>query len=190
MALATHALLKANVKLPVARNCKIDYNGKNKSFSGTGCLSLEILIEKAARRLTLFICGRKALIFPIVLGSCPEGKKTREGDGRTPEGRYYVCTHNEKSKYHLSLGLSYPGPEDADGALARGEITPTQYDAILSAHASSLRPPWDTPLGGFIMIHGGGTEGDWTAGCIALDNADMEQLFALCRLKTPVTIVP
>ena len=138
----------------------------------------------------LTICGREALIFPIVLGSCPEGTKTREGDGRTPEGRYYVCTRNEKSKYHLSLGLSYPGPDDADGALLRGEITPGQHEAILSAHAAGLRPPWDTPMGGYIMIHGGGLNGDWTAGCIALRNEDMEQLFQLCRPKTPVTIVP
>ena len=153
-------------------------------------LPLEILIEKSARQLTLVICGRRALTFPVSLGACPEGRKEREGDQRTPEGRYYVCTRNEKSKYHLALGLSYPNPDDAKAALARGDITPEQRDAILSAHAAGLRPPWDTALGGFIMIHGGSREGDWTAGCIALENHDMERLFALCPLNTPVLIVP
>ena len=149
---------------------------------------MEILIEKSARLLSLIICDRCALTFPISLGSSPQGAKEREGDGRTPEGRYYVCTRNEKSKYHLSLGLSYPNPDDAETALSRGDVSREQYDAILAAHAAGLRPPWDTPMGGFIMIHGGGSEGDWTAGCIALDNADIETLFALWRKLASVPL--
>lgn len=151
---------------------------------------MEIIIEKARRRLSVIICGRRALVFPVALGSSPEGAKQREGDGRTPEGRYYVCTRNENSKYHLSLGLSYPNPADASSALIRGDISADQHGAILTAHAEGRRPPWDTPMGGFIMIHGGGTEGDWTAGCIALTNKDMTQLFALVPVGTPVEIVP
>ena len=149
-----------------------------------------ILIEKSLRRLTLFQDGNKSAVFDVSLGKCPEGHKMREGDSRTPEGRYFVCTRNEKSKYHLALGLSYPNPSDAGAALDRGEITPGQHSAILAAHHKMRRPPWDTPLGGFIMIHGGGTGSDWTAGCIALDNKDIETLFSLCPLGTEVRIVP
>lgn len=151
---------------------------------------MHILIEKAKRTLTLLREGEVDLVFPIALGKCPEGHKLREGDFRTPEGEYYVCTRNEKSKYHLALGLSYPNVSDADSALERGEITLNQHAAIRSAHAALRRPPWDTSLGGFIMIHGGGTETDWTAGCIALENCDMETLFALCPLWTKVRIIP
>lgn len=151
---------------------------------------MQILIEKSRRLLTLVRENEADIEFPIVLGKCPEGRKMREGDFRTPEGEYYVCTKNEKSKYHLALGLSYPNPADAADALNRGEITHEQHSAVLSAHADRKRPPWDTPLGGFIMIHGGGIESDWTAGCIAMKNADIETLFSLCPMKTPVKIIP
>lgn len=150
---------------------------------------MQILIEKSLRRLTLIRENEPDLVFRIVLGKCPEGHKIREGDFRTPEGDYYVCSRNEKSKYHLALGLSYPGPADADAALERGEITQEQRAAVLTAHANGKRPPWDTNLGGFIMIHGGGTASDWTAGCIAMENEDIETLFALCPMGTPVSIL-
>ena len=161
-----------------------------KTQSGGRRVRLLIVIEKSVRRLTLIRGDAGPLTFPVSLGKQPEGHKMREGDLRTPEGEYYICTRNDKSKYHLALGLSYPNPSDADASLARGEISPEQHSAITSAHASMRRPPWDTPLGGFIMIHGGGTGGDWTAGCIALDNKDMETLFALCPMGTRVRILP
>ena len=151
---------------------------------------MHILIEKSKRLLTLIREDAIPLSFPIVLGKCPEGHKLREGDFRTPEGEYYICTRNENSKYHLALGLSYPNPSDADAALERGEITVSQHESILSAHTDGKRPPWDTPLGGFIMIHGGGIASDWTAGCIALENKNVETLFSLCPLRTRVLITP
>lgn len=151
---------------------------------------MKILIEKSKRRLTLIRKNEATLAFDIALGKCPDGHKMREGDFRTPEGEYYVCTKNEKSRYHLALGLSYPNPADAEAALDRDEITMEQHGAILSAHESGKRPPWDTRLGGFIMIHGGGIESDWTAGCIAMKNEEIETLFSLCPMETPVQIVP
>ncbi len=151
---------------------------------------MQILIEKSLRRLTLIRDHEPDLVFRIALGKCPDGHKQREGDFRTPEGDYYVCTRNEKSKYHLALGLSYPNPSDADAALERTDITSEQRAAVLSAHEQGRRPPWDTNLGGFIMIHGGGAASDWTAGCIAMENEDIETLFALCPMRTKVRIVP
>ncbi len=151
---------------------------------------MEIIIEKSLRRLTLIREGEPDLTFSIALGKSPEGHKLSEGDNRTPEGEYYICTRNDRSKFHLALGLSYPNPSDAGPALAETRITREQYESILSAHAALRRPPWDTSLGGFIMIHGGGSASDWTAGCIALEDCDIETLFALCPMDTRVLILP
>ena len=99
---------------------------------------MEILIEKSKCRLTL--TDQEKILFScrIALGKNPTGHKLREGDLRTPEGTYYVCTRNEQSKYHLALGLSYPDPADADAALARGEITLEQHAAILSHRTGEM----------------------------------------------------
>jgi len=126
--------------------------------------------------------------FPIALGKNPLEPKTCQGDGRTPEGCYYVCTRNEKSKFHLALGLSYPNGADGAGGRKSGLITQEEYGAILAAQRERRRPPWDTALGGEIMIHGGGTDGDWTAGCIALSNEDMELLWEKADMGTEVII--
>ena len=153
-------------------------------------MTARILIEKAARRLTLFDADGAARAFPVALGRDPVGHKRREGDNKTPEGRYFVCTRNAQSKFHLALGLSYPSAADAGAALEEGRIDAATAAAVAAAEAAGKRPPWDTPLGGFIMIHGGGRDGDWTAGCIALDDADMDVLWAACPLGTPVEIRP
>ena len=153
-------------------------------------MSARIIIEKAPRRLTLYREDGTPLVMPVALGSHPVGQKEREGDGRTPEGVYYVCTRNGQSRYHLSLGLSYPGEADAARGLREGVITPAEAEVIVSAQRRRVRPPWDTALGGFIMIHGGGTEGDWTAGCVALSDRDMDILWENVPLGTEVEIRP
>lgn len=77
------------------------------------------------------------------------GDKEVEGDRITPTGDYYICTRNDKSAYHLSLGLSYPDKSDADRGLAQGIITQAQRDAIYSAIDNKGCPPWDTALGAY-----------------------------------------
>ncbi len=149
---------------------------------------MKIIVEKSARKLTAgaFSCG-------IGLGSAPIGHKLAEGDGKTPEGRYYVCTKNAASKFHLALGVSYPNEADAETALSENRISREQFSAIRSAQQNRRRPPWDTPLGGFIMIHGehpDGKQGDWTAGCIALTNADIETLFSMAQIGDEIEILP
>jgi len=149
-----------------------------------------VLIKKSQRQLELWdgdaLCAR----YPIALGFEPEGHKQREGDGRTPEGEYYVCTRNGQSKFYLALGLSYPGKEDAAAALSKGLIDQSTFAAIKKAIDQGKRPPWDTPLGGAIMIHGMGIKGDWTHGCIAVNNDVMDILWRLCSLGTKVTVLP
>lgn len=151
---------------------------------------LRIVISKSARRLELFDGEQLVMEFAISLGSTPEGDKTVEGDGRTPEGEFYVVTKNEKSKFHLSLGLSYPNREDADRGLAKKIILPEEHAAILDAIESGAMPPQKTALGGEIYIHGGGCDSDWTEGCIALENDQMSYLFSVVEKGTPVIIRP
>ena len=153
-------------------------------------MAIQIVIEKGARVLTACEAGHILLRAKIALGSCPDGRKEREGDGRTPEGKYTVCTRNPQSKYHLSLGLSYPNAEDADRGYAARVITRTDRDAIAAAISQGRRPPWDTALGGFIMIPGGGASRDWTAGCVALEDADMDALWDISPIGTEVEIRP
>lgn len=134
-----------------------------------------ILIEKSARRLTASRRGEPVLQYNIALGFAPAGDKLREGDGKTPEGLFTVNRRNANSSYHLSLGLDYPQAED-----------------ILRANAAGVDP------GGDIFIHGqpntiGGVlvlPGDWTAGCIAISDAEMEALWQLVELGTVVEIRP
>ena len=152
-----------------------------------------ILIEKAARRLTFFDGkdGKPVFSCPISLGFCPNGPKIKEGDGRTPEGRYRVVTINRQSRFHTALGLSYPSPADVRRARHDVSISPLARLRIRAASLLGLRPPWKTPLGGFVMIHGEHPDrktGDWTAGCIALSNEDITRLAALVHKGEPVQI--
>jgi murein L,D-transpeptidase YafK len=150
----------------------------------------EIVIKKGARLLTLFSGGKAVRMYRMVLGFSPEGDKQREGDGRTPEGTFYVCAKNGQSAFYLSLGLSYPSEEDAARGLSDGLITREQSESITRAIKSRGRPPWNTPLGGEIFIHGGGTNSDWTFGCVALENEHIKELFDAVPLGTIVRIKP
>ncbi len=150
----------------------------------------QLVVRKAARRLTLFSGGEAVRVYPVVLGFTPEGDKVRQGDGRTPEGTFYVCVKNDKSNFYLSLGLTYPDAEDAARGLRDGLITRRQHDRIARAAKRKAKPPWDTALGGEIFIHGGGTSSDWTAGCVALENAHIKELFDSVPMGTPVRIEP
>jgi murein L,D-transpeptidase YafK len=134
-----------------------------------------IIVEKSARRMVLVQGGEKVREYRIALGFAPQGDKVRQGDGRTPEGVFQIDRRNDQSAYHLSLGLDYPQPEDRAQAQAGG------YDP-----------------GGDIMIHGQpnavGDEvvlrGDWTAGCIAVSNAEMREIWAATDAKTLVEVRP
>lgn len=157
-------------------------------------MSVVIRVYKQKRLLEAFVDGHRALSCRVQLGfGADDGPKRREGDGRTPEGAYFVCTKNASSRFYRSLGVSYPNAQDARAALGRGEIGAETCQRLARAAERGQRPDWHTPLGGFIMLHGGcpeGRTGDWTAGCVALDNADMEALFSLADLGDRVEIFP
>ena len=151
---------------------------------------VSIIVKKAERLLELWQGETLVDSFPIGLGWEPEGHKQVEGDGKTPEGEYYVCVRNNNSSFYLSLGVSYPNKYDATAALEDGRIDNATYDRIVNAIEKGQCPDWNTALGGAIMIHGCGSSSDWTAGCVAVDNDVMDLLFDYCPVGTKITILP
>jgi len=127
-------------------------------------------------------------IYRVGLGTDPVNDKVKEGDRRTPEGKFYIFTKNEHSAYYLSLGLSYPNIEEAERGLRDRLINRKQYEEIIAAIKDKSMPPQKTALGGEIYIHGNGSRSDWTWGCVALDDNDIRELFNAVPVKTPVSI--
>jgi murein L,D-transpeptidase YafK len=109
--------------------------------------------------------------YNVSLGFTPEGHKQFEGDGKTPEGAYTITHRNPNSEFYLSLGVSYPNAQDRAFAAAQGK-----------------------PPGGDIFIHGGPnrkvTKRDWTAGCVAVTDRQMETVYAMVKPGTPILILP
>ena len=135
----------------------------------------QIIVDKSDRTLVLSAGGQPVLtIRDIRLGGAPQGHKQFEGDERTPEGEYSVDMRNPRSHYHRSLRISYPNAADRQRAAQAG------------------RAP-----GGDIFIHGqpnyspfGRLWYDWTDGCIAVSDAEMDQIWRLVRTGTRITIQP
>jgi murein L,D-transpeptidase YafK len=153
-----------------------------------------LVIEKTARTLHLYVGTALERSFPVALGRNWAADKAVEGDEATPVGEFYVCSKNPRSKFYLSLCLSYPNAEDAERGLAAGLISVEEHGQILEALAEKRLPPQHTRLGGEIYIHGQDPAGrrgapkDWTRGCIALDNGAMQYLYERIALGTPVVI--
>ena len=152
----------------------------------------EIYINVYKEERTLQLWSGSDLIgeYNAGLGFSPVGHKEKEGDGRTPEGSYYLCLKNPNSSFYLSLGVSYPGISDAKRGLDSDIITQSQYNSIVNSINSKGVPLWNTALGGQIMIHGNGGNSDWTAGCIAVDNEVMDLLWEYCSVGTKINIYP
>ncbi|HEY8562002.1 MAG TPA: L,D-transpeptidase [Pyrinomonadaceae bacterium] len=149
-----------------------------------------LVVRKSARELELFDGAKLVKTYRIALGFAPDGDKRTEGDGKTPLGEFYVFTKNGLSRFYLSLGLSYPSIEDAARGLRDGLISTEEHDAIVEANDEKKTPPQTTSLGGEIYIHGGGAENDWTRGCVALENEEMQELFDAVPRGVRVTILP
>jgi murein L,D-transpeptidase YafK len=146
-----------------------------------------IVIRKAERKLEVFDGEKFVKAYKMVLGFKPAGNKD---DGKTPEGKFYVFTKNTESKFHLSLGISYPGLEDAKRGLDAKLISQEEYDEIVSALNEKRMPLQKTKLGGEIYIHGGGTGSDWTDGCVALADEEITELFNAIPIGAEVEIKP
>ncbi len=136
-----------------------------------------VLVLKSERELRLLAGGQTLRAYPVALGSAPDGPKRQIGDGRTPEGLYVLDWRNPDSRFYRSIHISYPGPADRERARQLG-VDP----------------------GGAIMIHGlpngkgwigpEHTRFDWTDGCIAVTNAEMDEIWAMVADGTPIEILP
>jgi murein L,D-transpeptidase YafK len=131
----------------------------------------QIYVAKDRRRMYLLNGADVLASYDVGLGFTPEGHKAESGDGRTPEGLYFIDRRNPNSAYHLSIGISYPNAADR-----------------AAAEAAGVEP------GGDIFIHGTAANGargrDWTAGCIAVTDEEMEQIYAMVQDGTPIYITP
>jgi murein L,D-transpeptidase YafK len=136
-----------------------------------------VVVDKSRRVLSLYSDDTLLRTYQIALGSNPEGHKQQQGDSRTPEGTYLIDYRNPQSSYHLSLHISYPNNDDRRRAAERG-VSP----------------------GGDIFIHGlppkfawvGAmhTSLDWTDGCIAVSNKEIEEMWRMVPNGTPIEILP
>jgi murein L,D-transpeptidase YafK len=136
-----------------------------------------VLVEKADRRLSLYRDDQLIKTYAVALGGNPIGTKERQGDSRTPEGRYTIDLRNDASRFHLSLRISYPDAADRTRAAAAGVSPggdifvhglPNGYDWLGAAHRAR----------------------DWTDGCIAVTNAEIEEIWSLVAIGTPIEIRP
>lgn len=147
-----------------------------------------IVISKRQRKLFLYAGEKVVRVYPAKIGRNANDDKVRQGDNCTPEGRFYICTKNPRSKFHLSMGISYPNIEDAERGLRNGLIDRKQYEAIVKRNKRRTIPPWNTPLGGEIFIHGEGEIWDFTYGCVAIANRHIDELFSVIPVGTAVEI--
>lgn len=124
------------------------------------------------------------------MGFDPVGDKKKEGDGKTPEGRFIICYINTNTPYLYFYGLNYPNIKDAERGLKQGIISQKEYQQIVAASQSGSIPFWNTPLGGEVGIHGAGNLIDWTKGCVAVSDADILTLKDYLNIGTSVEIFP
>jgi len=137
----------------------------------------KIIVYKSAREMKVFSGGKELKTYKIALGPDPVGPKQFQGDGKTPEGKYKVDGKNPYSTYHKNLGVSYPNDRDRAFAKKNGKSA-----------------------GGDIKIHGlgkwfshlgtGHYKYDWTAGCIAVTDEEIDEIYAATSVGTPIEIDP
>ncbi|MFD1882698.1 L,D-transpeptidase family protein [Paracoccus pacificus] len=155
----------------VLASCGGQPQSKFKTYAGPPVTQVQI--NKGQRVMMLFSGNQVLKTYRINLGNNPVGDKMFEGDGKTPEGVYFIDRFNPNSQYYLSVGISYPDPQD-----------------VAQAEAYGRRP------GGDIFIHGQGAEGraanrpDWTAGCIAITDSEIEDVYSMLRPGVPIIIRP
>jgi murein L,D-transpeptidase YafK len=136
-----------------------------------------VIVNKTEKKMYLLSEGLKIREYNVVFGANPEGHKQQEGDERTPEGQYILDYKKEKSAFHKAIHISYPNKDDVTNAKVRG-----------------------VNAGGLIMIHGqkngfsslswASQRFNWTKGCIAVTNFEMDEIWYLIKEGTPIEIVP
>jgi len=157
---------------------------------------IRILVDTNSRVLQVLRGTRVVATFEdIAIGRYGKSYFRRKGDNKTPLGKFRIGWITSKTRYHLFLGLTFPDLEAADRALQDGRIDEAQWQAIRRASVAGKIPPQNTPLGGNIGLHGIGAgdievhgQYNWTNGCVALTNAQIDRLARWARVGTPVEI--
>ena len=134
-------------------------------------------VEKSARKLSILRDGRRLKTYRVALGRSPIGPKGKEGDMKTPEGIYKIDSRNAQSSFHLALHISYPS--DSDNARAAERGVPAGFDIMI--HGIRNGRGW---MGAFHRWK------DWTAGCIALTDEEIEELWRVTPDGTTIEIRP
>ena len=166
------------------------------SFTVMAKPDIWLLVDTKARKIEVKKGDHTVeTLHSIAIGRGGAGLKTHRGDNITPYGNYRIGWVGEKSSFRRFFGLTYPSVDDAEKALSRRIIDRPTYDRIVTAHQFNQIPPQNTPLGGQIGIHGLGRANarihevfDWTHGCIALTNPQIDHLSQLVETGTVVKI--
>lgn len=149
-------------------------------------------IWKSRRAMELRDGERLVQTFNVVLGLEPRMPKQIRGDNRTPVGRYYISDKRPQSRFRRFLGISYPNVEDAERGYGSRVIDAEQWADIFLANLRQSVPPWYTALGGRVGIHGHGGRPllgvDWTEGCIAVSDEEIEFLYEVVPVGATVII--
>ena len=167
--------------------------------SASASETVELVILRSEHKLVVKQDGIVLRTYKVALGSGGRNAKLREGDRTTPKGQYYISKVRDSDRFHLFLQIDYPNMDDAKRAFKNDLISRHQYQSIIRAHLDGRLPPQNTSLGGSIGIHGIGQEtkdkleihqfADWTQGCIALRNSEIEELSRFVHIGTPVSII-
>ncbi len=137
----------------------------------------KIVVYKSKRKMYLYRDGKVVDTLPVSLGKNPKGDKVRQGDNRTPEGQYWIRRKLCSQKYYRSLCISYPNPSDIQQARAKG-VSP---GGDITIHA---QPPWNADGNGNKHT----LSKNWTEGCVAVTNEEMEKLWYAVREGVPIVI--
>lgn len=159
------------ILIPLILVAVVGCSGGSKFKSYGGPEVTQIYVSKEDRKMYLMHDKEVLKTYEIDLGFSPDGHKYARGDGRTPEGGYWIDRRNPRSQYHLSLGISYPNANDT--ALAE---------------AAGVSPGGDIFIHGKSQLRGNGQ--DWTAGCIAVTDKEMEEIYAMVSTGTFIYIAP
>ncbi|MBI5509208.1 MAG: L,D-transpeptidase family protein [Deltaproteobacteria bacterium] len=151
-----------------------------------------IVVHKAARNVALCNAGALATNFQAGLGSAPTGDKVKQGDGKTPEGVFYIPRLVNPSSFYKAFLLSYPDKADATRGLNAVPplITAAEQTSINAAQDGCTEPPQSTGLGGLVEVHGGGGTTDWTLGCIAIANSGVDRLLQDLGVGDTIVVLP
>lgn len=138
-----------------------------------GLTATKLVVDKSERRIHLWSHDELIKTYKISLGGNPKGHKIKQGDSRTPEGLYYINDKNPNSQFHLNLGISYPNNQD--------KMNSSNPGGSIKIHGLKNGSGWIGKL--HLLL-------DWTDGCIAVTNSEMEELYNAVPIGTPIQINP